>query len=257
MDIEGALKTGFERLKEKSGLTLIAVFFIIGLIGTIASQSQAAQAMEQFGQFFDQLPSEFQETPLGDIRGGGPLPLAFDLPPALISLMNFGSSIAYVVVAIIAYRVFASDARDEIPSETYSGLLMPTINGIIGGIVFGILVVIGLILLIIPGIYLIVALAFFLIFIALEDDNFLEALQSSWGLTKGRRLSVFLLFVALFVIQIIVAIVGGIASGILGAVVPQLGAILNVAVGAAFTVFSFGVLVDAYTQLREDKSAAA
>ena len=257
MDIEKSLKTGFGKLQEKSGLKLVAVFFVIGLIGAIASQSQAAQAMEQFGQFFDQLPSEFQETPLGGIQERGPLPLAFDLPSSLISLMNLGSSIAYVVTAIVAYRVFASDAREEIPSETYSGLLMPTINGIIGGIVFGILVVIGLVLLIIPGIYLIVALAFFLIFVALEDDNFLEALQSSWGLTKGRRLSVFLLFVALFIIQIVVAIVGGIASGILGAIVPQLGAILNVAVGAAFTVFSFGVLVDAYTQLREDKPEAA
>jgi len=255
MDIERALKTGFGKLQEKSGLTLLAVFFVIGLVSAIASQSQAAQAMEQFGQLFDQMPSEFENSFVENFAGGGPL--AFDLPSPLISLMNLGSSIAYVVAAIVAYRVFASDARDEIPSETYSGLLMPAINGIIGGIVFGILVVIGLILLIVPGIYLIVALAFFLIFVALEDDNFLEALQSSWGLTKGRRLSVFLLFVALVIIQIVVAIVGVIASGILGAVLPQLGAIVNVAIGAAFTVFSFGVLVDAYTQLREDQPTAA
>ncbi|MDZ7689028.1 MAG: hypothetical protein U5J64_09995 [Halobacteriales archaeon] len=254
MDIEKALKTGFEKTQQKNGLILIAVFFVISLVSTIASQSQAAQAMERFGQFFDQMPSEFQETPFGDIAGGGPL--AFDLPSSLISLMNLGSSIAYIVAAIVAYRVFASDVRDKIPSETYSGLLMPTINGIIGGILFAILVVIGLILLIVPGIYLLVALYFFLIFIALEDDNFIEALQSSWGLTRGRRLSVFLLFVALLVVGIVVAIIGGIAGALVGTASAQLGAIVGLAINAAFTVFIFGAIVDAYYQLREEKPEA-
>ena len=255
MDIEKALKTGFEKTQQKNGLILIAVFFAISLISTIASQSQAAQAMQQFDQFFDQLPSDFRETPFADFAGGGPL--AFDIPSSLISLMNLGSSIAYIVAAIVAYRVFASEVRDKIPSDAYSGLLMPTINGIIGGIVFGIIVVIGLILLIVPGIYLLTALYFFLIFIALEDDNFLEALQSSWGLTKGRRLSVFLLFVALFIVGIVVAIIGGIASAILGVGSAQLGAIVGLAINAAFTVFIFGAIVDAYYQLREDEPAAA
>jgi membrane-anchored glycerophosphoryl diester phosphodiesterase (GDPDase) len=127
---------------------------------------------------------------------------------------------------------------------------MPTINGIIAGIVFGIIVFIGLILLIIPGIYLAVALYFFLIFIALEDESFIDALQSSWELTKGRRLSVFLFFIGIVLVQILFSIVGGVASLALGAAVPVLGAVVNVAVGAAFTVFSLAALYDAYTQLR-------
>lgn len=255
MDIEKSLKTGFGKLQEKSGLTLVAVFFVIGLVSTIASQSQAAQFMEQFGAF-DQLPSEFEGTLIEQFAGGGPLAIE-SLPSSLISLMNLGSTVGYIVAAIVAYRVFASGARDNIPSETYSGLLMPTINGIIAGIVFGVLVVIGLILLIIPGIYLAVALYFFLIFIALEDESFIDALRSSWELTKGRRLSVFLLFVALFILNIVFSIIGGIASLVLGGVSPQLGAIIGVAVGAAFTVFSLAALYDAYTQLREDRSGPA
>lgn len=131
---------------------------------------------------------------------------------------------------------------------------MPTINGIIAGIVFGIVVVIGFILLIIPGIYFIVALYFFLIFIALEDESFIDALQSSWGLTKGRRLSVFLFFVGLVLVNILFAVVGGIASLALTGVSPELGSVLDVAVGAAFTVFSLAALYDAYTQLRGDSS---
>jgi hypothetical protein len=214
----------------------------------VAGQSQAARVFEQFG-FAEQAPSEFERTLVENFAGGGPL--AFDIPSSLISLMNIGSSVAYLVAAIVGFRVFASGARDEIPSETYSGLLMPTINGIIAGIVFVVLIAIGLILLVIPGIYFIVALYFFIIFIALEDESFIDALQSSWRLTKGRRLSVFLLFVALFLVNIAFAIVGGIASLAIGAAVPELGAVLNVAVGAAFTVFSLAAIYHAYTQLRE------
>jgi len=254
MDIEKALKTGFGKLQEKSGLTLVAVFFVISLVGTIASQSQAAQFMEQFGGF-EQLPSQFEGTLVESFAGGGPL--AFDLPSSLISLMNLGSTVGYIVAAIVAFRVFASGARDEIPSGTYSGLLMPTINGIIAGIVFGVLIAIGLILLIIPGIYLAVALYFFLIFVALEDESFIDALRSSWELTKGRRLSVFLFFVALVIVNIVFSIIGGIASLVLGGVSLQLGAIFGIAVGAAFTVFSLGALYDAYAQLREDQGPAA
>jgi hypothetical protein len=247
IDVGNSIRQGFDRLTETTGILLVAVFSVIGLISTVAAQSQAARVFDQFG-FFEQAPSEFERTLVENFAGGGPL--AFDIPSSLISLMNLGSSVAYLVAAIVAYRVFASNARDEIPSETYSGLLMPTINGIIAGIVFVVLIAIGLILLIIPGIYLAVALYFFLIFISLEDESFIDALQSSWELTKGRRLSVFLFFVGLVLVQILFSIVGGVASLALGAAVPILGAVVNVAVGAAFTVFSLAALYDAYTQLR-------
>ena len=248
VDIEKSIRNGFDRLTETTGALLVAVFFVISLVSTVAAQSQAARTLERFGAF-DQFPSEFEGTFVETFAGGGPL--AFDIPSSLITLMNLGSSVAYIVAAVVAFRVFASDARDKIPSETYSGLLMPTINGIIAGIVFVVLVVIGLILLVIPGIYLMVALYFFLIFIALEDDSFIDALQSSWGLTKGRRLSVFLFFVGLVLVQLLFAIVGGIAGFFLIGVSPELSAVMDVAIGAAFTVFSLAALYEAYAQMRE------
>lgn len=253
MDIEGALKTGFGRTKAKNGLILIVIFFAINLVSTIASQTRTAQMIRNF----EEMPFFSDFGPGQGFADPGSLPLAFEsLPASLISLMTLGASIAGVVVAIVAFRVFASDAHDEIPGEAYSNLLMPTINGIIGGIVFAIVVGIGFILLVIPGIYLLVSLAFFLIFIALEDDNFIEALQSSWGLTKGRRLSVFLLFVALFVVGIVISIVGSIAGGAVGVASGTLGAVVNVAFGAVLNVFALAVLVNAYSQLREEQGSA-
>jgi hypothetical protein len=247
MDVEKALRSGFERTKERSGLLLIAVFFVIQLASAIASQSSTARTLEQV----DQLPPFLRDTVLqGAVEPG---PLAFGLPQPVITLLGLATTVLSITAVIVAYRVFAADARETIPEEAYKrNIGMATLNGVVAGLVFGVLVAIGILLLVVPGIYLITALVFFLIFIALEDDSFIDSLSSSWNLTKGRRMSVFLLLVALLVVQIVVGIVGGIGGAVVGFVVPQLGAIVDVAVGAALGVYSLAVLTDAYFQLRDE-----
>lgn len=247
IDVEKSLRTGFERMKQRVGLLLIAVFFVIQLASAIASQSSTARTLEQV----DQLPPFMRNTLFQEAMQPGPL--AFDLPGSLITLLSLATTVLSIAAVIVAYRVFASDARESIPEEAYKrNIGMATLNGVVAGIVFGVLVVIGIFLLVVPGIYLITALVFFLIFIALEDDSFIDSLSSSWNLTKGRRMSVFLLLVALLVVQIVVGIVGGIGGAVVGFVVPQLGAIVDVAVGAALGVYSLAVLTDAYFQLRDE-----
>jgi hypothetical protein len=288
MDIEGSLKTGFEKTKQRNGLILIAVFFVINLVSTIVAQSQAAQAMERFGQFFEELPSDFREMPMQEIAIEGPL--ALDLPPALLSLMNLASLLAGLIAIIVAYRVFASGARDRIPDETYSNLLIPSVNAIISIIIFAIIIVVVFVVPPILGgfvlgaslinapanvapsaitvvalialvgfalaIYITIALVFFLPLIALEDNNFIEAFGSSWQLTKGNRLSVFLLLVAVGIVRIVISILGGIVSGIVS-FIPVLGSLVTIAVGSALTVFTLAVIFEAYRQLRERRTGAA
>ena len=251
IDIERALRTGFERTKRRVGLLLVAVFFVVQLISTIASQSSAARAMERMGGM-EELPPLLQDTVFQGAMEPGPL--AFDLPQALITLMSLATTVGGLVVGIVAYRAFAADAREKIPEEAYKrNIGMATLNSVVAGFVFSVLVVVGLLFLIIPGIYLLTSLVFFLIFIALEDDNFLESLSSSWELTKRRRMSVFLLLVALLVVQVAIGVVGFVASSVAGAVLPQLGAVVDVAVGAALAVYSLAVLTDAYLQLKGNR----
>ena len=251
MDVEKALRTGFDKVKARTGAVLIAVFFVIQLVSAIASQSSAARTLEQMGGM-EGLPQFMQDSVFQGAMEPGPL--AFDLPQSLITLMSLATTIGVLVAGIVAYRVFAADAREKIPEEAYKrNIGMATLNAIVAGFVFGILVVIGFFLLIIPGIYLLTALVFFMVFIALEDDNFLESLSSSWELTKGRRMSVFLLLVALLVVQVVVGIGGFVASSVAGAILPQLGAVVDVAVGAALAVYSLAVLTDAYFQLKGNR----
>ena len=253
IDIEKSLRTGFERTKRRVGLLLVAVFFVVQLISTIASQSSAARAMERMGGM-EELPPLLQDTVFQGAMEPGPL--AFDLPQALITLMSLATTVGGLVVGIVAYRAFAADAREKIPEEAYKrNIGMATLNAVVAGFVFVIVIGIGFVFLIIPGLYLLTALIFFTIFIALEDKNFLESLSSSWELTKGRRMSVFLLLIVLLVVQVVVGIVGFVASSVAGAVLPQLGAVIEVAVGAAFAVYTLAVLTDAYFQMKGNRES--
>jgi len=246
MDIQKAVSDSIDRTNERTGHILIAVFFVISIVSTVASQSQLQNMDSQlpFIQSIEDAPL-LQDT-------FQPGPLAFDLPSSLISLMNLGSTIASLIAAVVAFRVFAADAREKIPEEAYTrDIGMVALNAVVASLIFGIIVVLGFVLLIIPGLYLISGLIFFLIFISIEDESFIDSLKSSWELTKGKRLSVFLLLVVLFVINILVSIFGAVASSLLGVVSGALGELIALAIGAVMSVFGFAVLLDAYYQLRD------
>lgn len=69
--------------------------------------------------------------------------------------------------------------------------------------------------------------------------------KDSWGLTRGHRLRLFLLGVAVVVIAIVVSAlfgVAGIVGGVIGTVIAQIGSALT-------TVFTLGTLAAAYEQL--------
>jgi len=260
VDIEGALRTGFERTKARSGLLLVAAFFVIQLLSAVASQSSTQRALEQTGgvpETPESLPPFLQDVVQQAVEPG---PLALSLPEPLITLLSLTTTVASIVAAIVAYRVFASDERETVPEAAYKrNIGMATLNGVVASFVFGIVVALGLFALIVPGIYLITALLFFLVFVALEDESFIDSLSSSWEITKGRRTSVFLLLVALLVVQVVVAVVGGVVGAAAGAVLEQLGAVVEVAVGAVVAVYTFAVITEAYLQLRgeSDRKGAA
>ena len=119
------------------------------------------------------------------------------------------------------------------------------VNFIVGGIVFGIAVAFGFLVLIIPGIFLLVALAFWTVFVAVEDQNFVESFRSSWGLTRGHRLKLLLLGI---VVVLASAIVGSL-SGIATTGSESIGFVLVQAGSALMGVFSTAVLAATYTEI--------
>lgn len=168
------------------------------------------------------------------------------VPPIVAGIIGLVVGVASLVVSIAAIRVFVSDETERLPREYFTrNMGWAALNFVVGALVFGIIVGLGFVALIVPGIFLLVALAFWSVYVAIEDESFIAAFRSSWTLTRGHRLSLLLLGVAVLVIMILVEAVFGLGDLVGGPV-----AIILAQVGSAIaTVYSTAVLAAAYTDL--------
>ena len=160
-------------------------------------------------------------------------------------------------MSIAAIRVFVTDETERLPQEHFTrNMVWAVINLFVGMIVYGIIVALGLVALIIPGIFLLVTLAFWTVYVAVEDQNFITAFRSSWGLTRCYRLNLFVLGVAVVLLTALVNLVfglGDLASGNFAGDIVAL--VFAQAASAIATVYSAAVLATAYTELtsRDDE----
>jgi len=135
---------------------------------------------------------------------------------------------------------------------TFALMLFPTMLAI--QILCGIAIGFGFILLIVPGLYLVGRLA--LVAPAVADQslyNPLEAIRTSWSLTRGNGWAIFFfLFLVALVIVIAALIIGGIVSVIAGSEPGfgrMLGGFIEAAFGAVGSLASIAVSAAAYRQL--------
>ncbi len=234
LDIGGALRVGYERLRTPAGLRLIAVAFVIQLAANVAADSARGAAS---GTAPDAVPVDAA-------------PLALDLPPSVLGLLSTLSFVASLVFTLVALRTFAADAREAVPAWTYrENVLWPTLKLLAGAVVLGAAVAVGLVLFVVPGLFLLVSLLFFQVYVAAEDEGFADAMTASWNLASGYRISLFLTGVAVVVLSLlvtvafaVVALLVGVVSGFLEGVVDTLG-------GAVVTTYVLAVVVAAYDQL--------
>lgn len=232
LDIFEALSDGFERTIQKNGLMLAGLYFVLGLITTSSSQTVISE--------YANLAATAAPSTTGT--------LALPIPGAAAAVLMITSYLLSILLSIVAIRTLVSDATETIPSEFYSrNMPMAALNIIIGGLAYGLIVVAGLIALIIPGIFLLVALYFWNVFVAVEDDNFIDALKNSWSLTDGNRLR-------LFALGFTVVVATGVFSSILGFPsmlgLPLVGSILSQIGGALTGVFTIATTAQAYNQLK-------
>lgn len=234
LDLGGILKRGLRRSVSRNGLLLMGVLFVTYLLEELVGVGVARSAASQ-------------QPPVD------PGSVAPSLPAALLSLLL---GVLGLVITIASIRVFVSDETERLPREYFTrNAFWAAINFVVGAIVFGIVVALGFVALVLPGIYLLVALGFWSAFVAVEDQNFVEALRSSWRLTRGHRFEVFVLAVAGFLITVLIGGVFGV-----GTVVGGFAEVVLAQAGAAVTaVVSTAIFAQTYVALRafprEDESA--
>jgi uncharacterized membrane protein len=122
----------------------------------------------------------------------------------ILTIISYGLSIL-VDMGIVA---FSLKAHDSLATVTIHDLWHPQsyINYVLATIMVGVLVVLGLILLIVPGVILMLMWMFVKQLIIERGLKPLEALKESARITKGNRMQLFLLLLAIIVMNIVGAL---------------------------------------------------
>lgn len=153
----------------------------------------------------------------------------------------------------------ATHSDTETHTDTHS-LVAATAHGLLAAIVGTVAVGAGLALFVVPGLVLGTLFAFTHPYIATERVNAVEAMKRSLELTRGNRLRVFGVLVAIVCIFYGISVVGAIALGVFASV-PIVAELVNVAFTALAWLVVLAVLASAFDQLetsrvREDEKWA-
>lgn len=248
LNVGDALREGFGRATARNGLVLMVALFLVGAASTAFSQT----ALVALGDALAELAREQGTTPPpDDAFGAGPLVLP--IPAWVAGVAWVATWLVGQVVNVVAIRTFVSDATRRVPREFVRRRMgWVIVNVLVGGIVVGVLVIVGLLLLVIPGIFLAVSFYFLNQVIAVEDENFVDAMRESWALTAGDRIEVLALAALLVGLSVGVTL----PSIPIGEAFPVLAVVYSLVVSAPVTVYGVATVSRAYVQLVEAREAA-
>lgn len=233
LDIGGAIDGGVRRSASVTGVVLMVLTFVyqlvfLGSINTIFSEllPAAAQAGSQIGLTF----------PLSTAVAGG---------LALVAMI-FG-----MLVFLGAVRALVRDVDEQstVPTELFTRRTGRALLSLVGAnIVVSLAVMIGFALFFVPGLYLAVSFIFVVFAIGVEDERAIDAMRRSWTLATGNRWHLFGLFVIVTVVMVVASSLGTFVSF----VDPAVGQVVNMALTAVFSIVGYGILADAYVQVRDE-----
>ena len=219
---------GIRRAVTRNGLVLMGVLFVLGL----------ATALLDLGL-----------GRLVAVDPADPAAIEFAAPALGAGLLSFALGVLSLVVVIGATRIFVSDETESLPRAAFTRRMgWAWLNVFVGSIVYVVLVALGFVAFVVPGLFLLVALAFWTVFVAVEDENFVGAMRRSWALTRGSRLDLFALGIVMFVVTFAVSV----AFGFVGIVDETVALVLGQVASAVTTVLGLAVLATAYTTLTGD-----
>lgn len=261
IEISDALKGGFRRFASRTGAVLALGYLLLFAVYMIG--------------YFGLLAEAYARLDVGVPTPGASL----GLPLAAAAAVVLGSMVAMTYLSVVAIRTFVAGSRSSFPDGAFSrnvpfavgnmiagGIALMLLTGalvavpvavaavVLDGIAAGLAGLLVGLAAVVAVVYLTVALVFMPMYIAAEDRSFVAGLRRSWALTRGERLSVFLLYLVVVVLAIGASIPLGIVSFLAtlagaGVLVSQF---LNVVLVAPLTMFQLAVFAVAFQQLRGD-----
>jgi len=242
LDVGAAIRDGVDRTFARNGVVLMVVFLAVQLSTSVATDTINRVNVVILAESEVELPQVYT----GLLPSPDELPFALDVGLAGALTLVLAVAVIAEAARIVGVRVLVSDHTETIPGEyVRRNIGFATVNGFVGGIVVSVLIGFGLILLV-PGLFVAVAFFFVRQVIAVEDVNFVEAMEESWRLTAGDRLEVFALASIVVVVGFLASLLGGVVSPTL--VVTR---IVDSVIGSVTAVFGVAVAARAYVQLRD------
>lgn len=171
-----------------------------------------------------------------------------DLPDALasaaISVGMFAVSLVLVSVLVV---MVATAARGEPPNVAAAVVtVVGRIGTIVGSVALStILVVVGLLLFVVPGVWLSVTLMPLLAVVVDGEAGVVESIRASYGLVRGRWLTVFGLFAILAAVSI--------GLGVTGTVSGAMGFLLSIVANAVSDMVMATVIWFTYRELQRQR----
>jgi len=242
LKISSSLTGGFSRVANRNGAVLALAYVALGLVWQVA--------------FYSAFVTWLQETNPGTT--GVPLP-TIEIPLAVSATVAAVTLLLLQVAAIVSLRTFVGGHTDRIPSEYYTrNIIVVLANALVGSLVYGLLVFFGSLLFLVPGIVAYVAFTFMLVYIAVEDENFVAALRDSWHLTRDNWLPLFaLLLITAVALSLVPWTVAALVSFIVGAYAgPAASTLVSGVITLPFSLLLLGILAEAFVQLRDDPAPA-
>lgn len=176
--------------------------------------------------------------------------LTLPVSPEVGAVLSVIGHIVGMVLAVALSRAMILDEREltTIPAAVLTRRIgMATVVMLVVTVLVTVAVGIGMVFLLVPGLFLLVSFLFVSLFVAVEDQGVLASIRGSWALASGHRFELFGVVVLLLAVKLVTTLL------VLGAgLVTPIGAdILDALVSGVTTVYSIGVVADAYVQLRD------
>lgn len=189
-----------------------------------------------------------------ELRDQAQLGLTFPMPAAAAGLLVVAGFVFGTVVFLAATRALSRDPaeRASLSADLFTRRMGRAVVSAIGAnVVVSVAVLVGFVFLVIPGVFLAVSFVFVAFAIGVEDERALDALRRSWGLASGNRWRLLALGI---VVGVGTGLLGGVGS-LVSVVNPTAGQILSLVVAAPASILGYGILADAYVQLRDAHEA--
>lgn len=179
--------------------------------------------------------------------------LTLPVSPTVAGPLAVVAVLVGIGTSLVGARLFARPTAElsSVPSAAFTRRALPAFLSIaLVSLVVGVLVAVGFVVFVVPGLFLAVSLQFAIFVVAVEDAGPVAALSRSWSLASGNRWPLFGLLLVVGIVST-AATVGGSLFSV--ALVGSTGAqVVSLALNTLVLVFTYGVIADAYLQVRND-----